>query len=164
MTVNCSLDTEKAMDSMLITRANSKGIPVLEVESAEFQSSLLNSFTRELYLLIVEDELKKTETADEELNALYSLWLSGDRDALWTYLAEEDEDDGTWTQAQKDLYEDYSYRLIDERNLGMRDKAEEYLKSGKTVFFAVGSAHMANAQGLVRLLTDAGYSVETVSY
>ena len=44
------------------------------------------------------------------------------------------------------------------------DKAMEYLASGDTVFFAVGAAHMANDAGLVKLLADAGFTVEQISY
>ena len=36
---------------------------------------------------------------------------------------------------------------------------ESYLKSGDTVFFAVGAAHMLGDGGLVKLLTDKGYEV-----
>ncbi len=161
------LSTDKAMDSMLIERAREKGIPVLEAESGSFQMTLLNSFDDELYLLLIEDTLESGTTYGDDLDELYSLWLSGDRDAFWGYLAGEDEeetDPGKYTDEQIALIEDYDRKLLDDRNLGMRDRAVEYLASGDTVFFAVGAAHMANEIGLVRLLTDAGYTVEEVYY
>ena len=143
-------------------------IPVLEVESAQFQITLLNSFENELYLLLIEDELDTADTYGDDLGELYELWLSGDRDTFWEYLAEENEEelseDYSYTEEQIALIEDYNRRLLDDRNLGMLDRAVEYLGSGQTVFFAVGAAHMANDIGLVRLLTDAGYTVEEVDY
>ena len=51
---------------------------------------------------------------------------------------------------------------IDDRNLGMAQVAISWLAEGKTVFFAVGTGHMVGDTGLVRLLTDAGYTVERV--
>ena len=57
---------------------------------------------------------------------------------------------------------DFNAALIDERNLAMAEKAKEYMKTGKTVFFAVGAAHMANETGVVALLTAAGYTVEEI--
>ena len=165
LTVYTELDSGKAMDSLLIHRAYDRDIPVLDVESSAFQMALLNSFDNELYLLMIEDALENAETYNTDLNRLYELWLSGDRDAFWTYLASEnDEDDGNYTEQQLAMIEDYNRALLDERNLGMRDRAMEYLASGRTVFFAVGAAHMANEAGLVQLLTDAGYTVEEIAY
>ena len=76
----------------------------------------------------------------------------------------EEELSADYTEEQIALIEDYNRRLLDDRNLGMFDRAVEYLGSGQTVFFAVGAAHMANGVGLVQLLTDAGYTVEEVNY
>ena len=43
--------------------------------------------------------------------------------------------------------------------------AIEYLESGKTVFYAVGLAHLLDDQnGLVDALRAAGYTVELVQY
>ena len=161
------LDSGKAMDSLLIKHANKKGIPVLEVESSGFQMTMLNSFDNELYLMQIEDSLNNAESYNDELTKLYGLWLSGDRDAFWSYLenGEGDTEDGQeYTEEQIAMIEDYNRTLMDDRNVGMCDKALEYLKSGQTVFFAVGSAHMANEKGLVQLLTDAGCTVETFTY
>lgn len=163
LTLYSDLDTEKGMETFLIDFAYEKEMPVLDVESASFQMSLLNSFENELYILLIEDELNGADTYGDELDALYELWLSGDLDAFWGYLATED-DEHEYTEEQIALIEDYDRRLLDDRNLGMFDRAVEYLESGDTVFFAVGAAHMANEAGLVRLLTDAGYTVETVDY
>ncbi len=166
MVVYTDLDTEKAMDSLLIKHANEKGLQILEVESSEFQMGLLNSFDNELYLMMIESALDGADVYGEELARLYELWLSGDRDALWKYLTEEDApEEGTeYTEEQLAMIETYNRLLLDDRNIGMKDKAISYLESGKTVFFAVGAAHMANEVGLVKLLTDAGYNVEEIKY
>ena len=160
------LDSEKGMDSLLIRRAYEKEIPVLDVESSEFQMNLLNSFDNELYLLQIEAALDGADSYGEDLHSMYELWLSGDRDAFWALLAGDEEDDvsGDYTEEQIALIEDYNRKLLDERNLGMRDRALEYLASGDTVFFAVGAAHMANDVGLVQLLSEAGCTVEPCEY
>ncbi len=162
-----TLDPDKGMDGLLIQHCYDRAIPVLDVESSDFQMNLLNSFDNELYLLLIEAALDSAETYDADLSAMYELWLSGDRDAFWTLLAgeeEEEEEAGDYTEEQLAMIEDYNRKLLDERNLGMRDKALEYLTSGKTVFFAVGAAHMAGDVGLVQLLSDAGCTVEEVKY
>ena len=161
------LDAEKGMDGLLIHRAYELSIPVLDVESGSFQMNLLNSFDNELYLMLIESSLDSADSYGEDLSSLYELWLSGDREAFWTLLAgeeSEEEDAGDYTEEQIALIEDYNRSLLDDRNLGMRDRALEYLASGDTVFFAVGAAHMANDMGLVKLLTDAGCTVEPFEY
>ena len=160
------LDSEKGMDALLVQHCYDCAIPVLDVESAQFQMDLLNSFDDELYLLMIEATLDSADTYGEQLAEMYELWLSGDREAFWALLAGEESEDesGDYTEEQIALIEDYNRKMLDERNLGMRDRALEYLASGKTVFVAVGAAHMANDAGLVQLLTDAGCTVEQIEY
>lgn len=158
-----ALDFDMAMDSLLINNAYEREMEVLEVESADFQYGLLNSFPEELYLLEI-DALLQTDGEEygQSLDALYEAWVTGDLDALNEMLLEED-DPSELSEQERALIEQYNRQMLDERNLGMRDRATEYLESGKTVFFAVGSAHMLGQAGLVQLLTDAGYTVERIS-
>ncbi len=159
------LDNDRSMDRLLTQRAYEKNIPVLEVESAGFQATLLNSFDNELYLLLIEESLDSKQTYKAELDREYELWLSGDRKAFWEFVASEEvRDEGKYTERQIAMIEDYLRRLREDRNLTMLDRIVEYLAGNKTVFFAVGAGHMANEKGLVKLLTDAGYTVETAAY
>lgn len=158
------LDSDCGMDSLLIERAYELGKPVLDVESGSFQMALLNSFDDEVYRIVIKETLDMADSYGESTMELYELWLSGDRDAFWAYLAGEDVDETDYSEEQIEMILAYNRALLDERNLGMRDKALEYLASGQTVFFAVGAAHMANEVGLVYLLSEAGYTVEPFDY
>lgn len=149
------LSPDKAMDMMLINHAYEKEIPVLEVESAEFQSGLLNSFEDETYLLQIRTTLDSLDQYGAAVELLYSLWLSGDRETFWMAIGAEPALEGD---------DAYNEALVDDRNRTMAQKAEAYLLSGKTVFFAVGAAHMANETGVVQLLRNAGYTVEEIGY
>ena len=60
------------------------------------------------------------------------------------------------------IVDEYNKKLIDERNVGMAKAAEEYIESGDTVFFAVGSGHMLGDAGIVNLLKNDGYKVERI--
>lgn len=159
------LKEEYGMDGLLLRHAHDREIPVLEVESPDFQMSLLNSFDDEINRLSITYKLDHLDEYAAGTAELYELWLSGDRDLLWNKLIEEDETEAAdYTEEQLALMEDYNTRMLDERNLGMRDKALSYLSEGKTVFFAVGAAHMANEGGLVQLLQNAGCTVEPIEY
>ena len=138
-----SLDVNAGMDRQLIEYCYGKKLPVRDVESADLQYGLLASFSDELY----------------------SVWTKGNYDDILAVLNSEDEaQEEEMTEAQKALVEDYNNKMLTQRNLGMRDKAVEWLKAGDKVFFAVGAAHLVDEDGLVELLRAAGYTVEQVKY
>ena len=158
-----TLDTKHSMDEKLIKYAYSAGIDVLAVESATFQYSLMNSFSDELYALMIRQSLDAKDEANETLDKMYSAWLDGDVDAIADLMFGE-YDDTELTEREIALYEEYEKAFIDDRNLGMAQKALGYIESGRTVFFAVGTGHMLAENGLVALLTGCGYSVERMEY
>ena len=157
-----SVSTDFAIDSMLIERAYALGLPVLDVESASFQYNLLASFSDEINKLLIRSTLDMTyEEYDELLTRMYEAWLKGDTEAI---LDVEDEEYGEEpTEEEQKLLDYYELKMITERNEGMAKKAIEYIESGDTVFFAVGTAHMLDEKGVVNLLTEAGYTVERIS-
>lgn len=164
MMTRSSLDPTMAMDSLLINTAYENGIEVISVESPAFQYGLLNSFPDELNLMSIESTLDSLDEYGNSLENLYAVWLSGEYDAIVGVLNEEDGDTSDYTEEQLAMLEDYNKAMLDDRNLGMADAAMEYLASGKTVFLAVGTAHMVEEAGLVQLLTDRGCTVERVDY
>ena len=62
----------------------------------------------------------------------------------------------------EELYEEYHSAMETSRNADMLEVAKGYLDSGKTVFFAVGLAHLLGDGGLVQALRDAGYTVTLI--
>ncbi len=159
-----SLDPNYAMDRLLILRAYEQELPVLDVESAAFQMGILNSFPDELNLLLIENTLDNLESYGESVDTLYSAWLTGDYDGLLACLFSDEEGSEDLSEEQLALIEDYNRAMIDDRNLGMAETALGYLRSGDTVFFAVGAGHMVGDKGLVQLLRDAGCTVERIEY
>jgi uncharacterized protein YbaP (TraB family) len=160
-----SLDMEIGMDRELIHFCYDEKIEVRDVESPELQYALLASFSDELNLLMIENTLDNLEDYGAQTDRLYSVWLEGNYDNVVAFLNGETEDEeAELTEAQKVLVEDYNDKMLTQRNLGMRDKALEWLTAGDKVFFAVGAAHLVDEGGLVELLRAAGYTVEQVEY
>lgn len=158
-------DMEIGMDRSLIRHCYDRQIEVRDVESAELQYSLLASFSDELNLLLIENTLDSLDEYGEGVQELYDAWLKGNYDELAATLEdEEDESETELTEAQIALLEDYNDKMLTQRNLGMRDKAVEWLKAGDKVFFAVGAAHLIGEDGLVELLRAEGYTVEQLEY
>lgn len=161
-TLYSDLTGDYGIDDMLIEKAYDKNMEVLSIESGSFQMALTNSFSDELNELLIESTLEGAESYGTDIELLYSTWLSGDFEELTALTTEEDYTG--LTDAQIALVKDYNYKLLDERNIGMGDKAVEYLESGKTVFYAVGAAHMMGETGLVNRLTEEGYTVERIYF
>ena len=161
VTTESSLQFEQAMDRALIETAYEAKLPVRNVESAHFQYGLVASFPDELNLLLIRQTLDGLDDYGAGLNELYEAWCRGDVQKI-TALTEETDPD--LTPEEQQLMEDYNRKMIVERNLGMRDKALEWLRAGDKVFFAVGAAHLVGDAGLISLLRQAGYSVEQVRY
>ena len=156
-----SLSSDYAIDGLLTDRAKSLDKPVLDIESGSFQMALLSSFPDELNILMIESILDYSyEEYADGLTELYETWLSGDAAKIEELSKETDED---LTEEERELFDDYNFKMLDERNIGMADKAKEYLKSGDTVFFAVGAGHMVGDAGIVSLLEKDGYTVKRIS-
>lgn len=150
---------ENGVDHTLIDMADEKGKEVLEVESMSFQTDLLLGFSDELYEIMIRESVDNADTYKDELNKLYDAWHNGDTDKAIEVDNEETQD---LTDDEKKIYEDYNTQLLTDRNVGMADKAEQYLSEDKNVFFAVGFMHMVGDDGLVALLKDRGYTVTRV--
>ena len=153
---------EQGVDLRLIKLAEEQEKKILEVESSMQQIEMFANFSRELQLLILEENLDYTVAEySSELQELYEMWCAGDEAALRKMLAEEDDE---MTAEELALYQEYVDKVIIQRNEGMLEVAVEYLESGETVFYAVGLAHLLQENGLVDTLQTAGYTVEQVSY
>lgn len=188
------LTSEKGVESRLEKIAEENGVPLWEVESTLFQIQMLNGYSDhlqefELYSAVYSHGAENWEGTEE----LYELWCAGDEAALIEEMVREswvitEEDIAEW-EAEEDLepedlediayvkenlgyintelekiYREYINAMEISRNADMLKVAKEYLESGKTIFYAVGLAHLLAEDGLVNTLRDAGYTVELVTF
>ena len=160
----CDLDFDGGMDRALIRDCYEKKLPVRDVESPELQYGLLASFSDELNLLLMENTLDHLDTYGESTVRLYEAWTRGDEAELLALITgEEQEDEEELTEDQIALLEDYNRKMLDDRNLGMRDVALTWMAEDKPVFFAVGAAHLLGENGLAELLRAEGCTVERIT-
>jgi uncharacterized protein YbaP (TraB family) len=89
------------------------------------------------------DMIKRTQAA----------YVAGDPDALQKVMDEQD-DVGSKSLEKK---------LLDDRNVAMTGKMEEYLKGKEPVFVVVGAAHIIGDKGIAKQLRDKGYKVDQVT-
>lgn len=158
------LSSDYGVDNQLEKLASEQGKEVLSVESGEFQMDLLADLSDELQELMLKDTIEAGQFAHNYgTQELFEMWCRGDEAELSEYLNSEEEAE-EMTEEEKALYEEYETALGGERNVDMLAVAQEYLNSGKVVFYAVGLAHLLSDDGLVNTLRNAGYTVELVSY
>lgn len=162
MQQSSDLSADLGMDSRLLSWASQQNKKVYEIESGLSQLQMLSGFSDDLQVMLLEDTLELGLIGyGEGLQELYELWCQGDEEALTAYLASDTSD---MTKAEKALYKEYNKAMITDRNKVMLKAAKKYLKSGDTVFYAVGLGHLLGENGLVQSLRDAGYTVELVTY
>ncbi|MDR0889371.1 MAG: TraB/GumN family protein [Oscillospiraceae bacterium] len=156
------LDTDDGIDLYFLEDAHKNNKEIREVESAMFQFEMLTGFSDELNRWLIEDYIKNAAEGIEATNALYEHWLRGD-EAEFAAFIQDDADTSELTPEQLALYEEYNTAMLVDRNIGMADKAEEYLAGGGTGFFVVGAAHIVGEGALVDLLTQRGYTVNRIN-
>ncbi len=157
------LSSEKGVDQRLLDLAGEKEI--LDVESAEKQIGMLTGFSDDLQQILLEGTMEvSAHEYSEGVLELYELWCSGDEAALREYLNNEEEDIEELSEEEKALYEEYEKAMSTDRDIDMIEVAKGYMSSGKTVFYAVGLAHLLKENGLVDGLREAGYQVELVTF
>ena len=163
------LKSELGIDAHFLKLAKEMGKSVLEVESVEFQMNMLSEFPDELYELLLEGylevDMKEQAEATEQL---FELWKKGDVDEFTENVATDpdmdytEEENGGYTEEEAELIKEYNDQMLFDRNIGMADAAEEYLASGKTVFYVVGAAHFIGEGGIIELMEERGYEVEFI--
>lgn len=161
--------SDQGVEARLMDWAEEMDKDILEIESTLGQLQMYSGFSNKLQLLMLAESVTSdSREYGKDLTDLYEKWCAGDEAALREELSNE------WESAElteeelaeyKPLMEEYDKAMHHDRNAHMLDKAIDYLESGKTVFYAVGLAHLLNeSSGLIDALQKAGYSVEQVTF
>lgn len=160
------LDSSDGIDMYFLNLALAEEKEIIEMESSDYQTKMLLSFSNELYDLLISYSIEYEEESIKELNELYEAWLKGDEKKLTELLTEEvDTDLATELLGNENsltLIEEYEEKLITQRNNEMTEKASQYFTEGKNVFVVVGLGHIIGDDGIVNQLKEQGYQVEKV--
>ena len=158
------LSSDKGVEDRLLVLAREAGKEILDVESGEFQVMMITGFSDSVQEMLLSElcETSRSEYIQDCLD-LYEAWCRGDEAELIELLAEMNEEDrAELDEDELALYDEYHQKMEVERNAGMLEVAKGYLQDEKTVFFAVGLAHLLGEGGLVQGLRDAGFTVTLI--
>ena len=154
------IGNSEGVDQYFLEKAEKDGKNILEVESYEFQAGIEKSFPERIKELSIIDAIDNTEKGIEEMNELYKYWKEGNVEQLIDILINTDTEG--YTKEDLALMEQYNKKMLDERNVGMKEKLEEYFNNNYTVFYMVGTAHLIGDNGIAKLLETDGYTVTLV--
>lgn len=158
------LDQSKGVEDRLIKIAEDNGVEIIEIEDVHEHLALYGNYSEKTQVFILEDSLEIYRfDVLESLREMYEAWCRGDEAELIAMIREEEEPEEPLTEEEQAALDEYNNLMTVERDALMIEKAEEYLASGDTVFFAVGLAHVLGETGLVDALRAAGYTVTLIS-
>ncbi|SMF90971.1 hypothetical protein SAMN05661091_5307 [Paenibacillus uliginis N3/975] len=137
------------IDLYFIQKAVERKVPVLELESYESQLGMFDGFSDKLQEKNLNATLDNFDTLDDNINQMADMWKSGDDQQLLELTNSIGSDP------------EYNKAMLVDRNIGMADKIDGYLKSDKKdeYFIVVGAAHYLGKDGVIQLLRDKGYTV-----
>ncbi|MBT2765045.1 TraB/GumN family protein [Paenibacillus sp. ISL-20] len=143
-------EASAGVDLYFIQKAIESKIPVIELESYESQLGMFNDFSKELQEETLKATLDNFDVLDDSVNQMAEMWKTGSDEQLLE-LTNNFSDN-----------EEYNKAMLIDRNIGMADKIDGYLKSDEKeeYFIVVGAAHYLGEHGIVKLLEDKGYTVE----
>lgn len=151
-----SLAGEQGLDQYFQDEARKKGNPVIGLETADDQISVLlemQSLERQAEMLSC--MINHPELLKEEMDKLQKAYHAQDLDALWELYIEEDADDPCPST------EEEKYALNGARNAKWLERLPGIM-SEKASFIAVGCLHLPGEEGLIEGLRKLGYTVEPV--
>jgi uncharacterized protein len=124
-----------------------------ELETAESQLNLFVGASEEEQQALLDSSLKQGDRMKEMIQRIQAAYVSGDPAALEKIMHEQ-ADTGSKSLTKK---------LLDDRNVAMAARLDEYLKTKEQAFVVVGAAHIVGDKGIAKLLRDKGYKVEQVT-
>lgn len=151
---------ESGIDAYFIEIAKEDGKEVRSIEALEAQMNALGSMTDAYCEFSINQILELNNDEFKEMfMELYNAWAAGDVEKL----IETDEEslDELPEEIRAD-YEKFNEKLLYERNIGMADAAEEYIKNGDNIFYMVGFAHFGGEDSVIDMLEERGYTVERI--
>ncbi len=157
-----SLTSQKGLDNRLLALAREQEKEILDIESGLSQLQALTGLSDATQALLLKDTVSLgIDGYCDSIMDLYEIWCRGNADELTQALLEDPAD---LPEEEKLLHQEYNKAMMTKRNAVMVEAARTHLRAGKTVFFAVGTAHLLGEDGIVESLLDLGYKVEQVTY
>ncbi|MCQ4087342.1 TraB/GumN family protein [Saccharibacillus sp. JS10] len=148
-TSDSGYEASQGIDQHFIEQANERKLPILALESYRSQFSVFSGMSEQLQQRNLQAAITNFDTVVDGTDQLATMWKNGDEASLLALTDSISADP------------EYGKALLIDRNIGMAEKIDGYLRSGKnqTYLIVVGAAHYLGEDGVLKLLQNKGYTV-----
>lgn len=159
--IESQLMGKAALDAALYQRAMKENKKTGALESADSQVAVFDKFTEHEQQIILSETLDMMiAEQDAEINSIdwmLNVYLTGTTDEIAAMMTAEIAKMNSDPELTKRLMK----ALLDDRNIGMANKASEFMQAAPTKchFFAVGAAHYTGKTAVQDLLEEKGYTI-----
>lgn len=140
----------KYYEPELMIKAHESGMISMGLETVEREVMALESFSLEDQVTALNHTVNNIDKQLEDYNAVVNAFILGDLHKTLEYTLHPVENN-----------EDFRQSFIVERNREWIPKIIEYMHMSPT-FFAIGASHMADENGVLHLLEEAGYTIKPI--
>ena len=140
-------DKNEVLDLYFYSLAKEQNKSITGLETMEEQMNALKSISYQKQAEGLLDAVKNSSKNDKEIELILDDYIRGDLEKLLQI------------SSNKEISEDFIEVFINRRNRIMADRAEAIMKE-KSVFIAVGAAHLGGNNGMINLLRSKGYSIK----
>jgi uncharacterized protein YbaP (TraB family) len=158
---SCAMETKPSRpyaDEIVALLARERKVEVAALETLAEQLTILDGLPREAERDLLIGMARQENRAEDALETTIARYEVGDIGRLLAWMRADAPFPEKATPPTPPAFLD---RLIDARNLRMRDRALPFLDKGGA-FIAVGAVHLPGEDGLLRLLEREGYGIERV--
>lgn len=148
------LPASGGVDLRFTTLAEKRKIPIVPLETPEFQLALLDSLPLDTQSAMLEQLLEHETESRAEAIRIYDAWAYGDLDTIEKTTTSGIDDDAKLRE--------FHERVYVKRNQNMTEHVDELLTQPRTWFVVLGAGHMVGAQGIPTLLAARGHRVTRV--
>jgi hypothetical protein len=135
-----------------IMREAGRRLPIVELESADYQLELLNGMEQKDQVALLMQTLHEIDDAGRHFGDLMDAWLNGNTEKMDRVLFE-----GFDRMVRgEQLYQ----RLILDRNIEMTNAITQLSRKHDVIFVVVGAGHLVGGNGIIERLKAAGFYVE----
>jgi uncharacterized protein len=143
--------TPKSYESYFMQQAQKRDMELLGLETLQEQLNVFDALTYRQQAEMLLETINQYEEKRNEFQAMLNYYLTGDLKALEKLF-----------EGIESEFDEFSRRLIEERNHRWIDRIENLMKEGAT-FFAVGAGHLPGEHGILKLLSEQGYKIEEMT-
>ncbi|MBW6479548.1 MAG: TraB/GumN family protein [Bacteroidales bacterium] len=143
--------TPKSYESYFMQQAQMRDMELLGLETLQEQLNVFDALTYRQQAEMLLETINQYDEKRSEFQAMLNYYLTADLSSLEKLFEDIDSE-----------FDEFSRRLIEERNHRWIERIEKLMKEDAT-FFAVGAGHLPGEQGVLKLLSRMGYVIERVA-